>query len=214
MTEKERVERFEAAYNRIDHRLTEYTEQQGRRRKHPFASKLRTTAKRYRRMKKYVDFLLEIGELRNAIVHGRTENDYFIAVPNEDVVLKLEEIEDRMFSPPSVNSKFVKKVTILQADQSLNDVLKLIRSDGYSRYPVYDGKSFVGLLTTNGLARWFASHVKGGTLDHNLKTVSIAEVLESDHRKEAVVFVTKKALIDDVEAMFIDRHPLEAVIIT
>lgn len=214
MTEKERVERFEAAYNRIDHRLTEFTEQQGRRRKHPFASKLRATANRYRRMKKYVDFLLEVGELRNAIVHGRTENDYFIAVPNEDVVLKLEEIEDRMFSPPSVNSKFVKKVTILQADQSLNDVLELIRSDGYSRYPVYDGKSFVGLLTTNGLARWFASHVNGGTLDHNLQTVSITEVLKSDHRKEAVAFVTKKALIDDVEAMFIDRHPLEAVIIT
>ena len=214
MTEKERVERFEAAYNRIDHRLTEFTEQQGRRRKHPFASKLRATANRYRRMKKYVDFLLEIGELRNAIVHGRTDNDYFIAVPNEDVVLNLEKIEQRMFSPESVNSKFVKKVTVLQSDQSLNDVLKLIRSDGYSRYPVYDGKSFVGLLTTNGLARWLASHVNDGIVDSNLQTVSISEVLEADHRKEAVAFVTRKALIDDVETMFTNRHPLEAVIIT
>ena len=136
MTEKDRVERFEAAYNRIDHALTEMVERRGRRQKHPFAAKVRIAATRYRRLGKYVDFLLEIGELRNAIVHSRTDQDYYLAVPNQDTVTKLEAIEQRMFSPPSVSPRYVRTVTTLRADQSLVDVLELVRNDGYSRYPV------------------------------------------------------------------------------
>ncbi|MCH7848837.1 MAG: CBS domain-containing protein [Planctomycetes bacterium] len=214
MTEKDRVERFEAAYNRIDHALTEMTERRGHRQKHPFAAKVRIAANRYRRLGKYVDFLLEIGDLRNAIVHNRTDQDYYIAVPNEDTVTKLEAIEQRMFSPPSVSPQFVRKVITLRADQSLVDVLELVRNDGYSRYPVYEDKRFVGLLTTNGLARWMAEHAKTGRLDVDLREVSIEEVVAADHRKDSVAFVARSALLDDVDAMFSDHKPLEAVIIT
>ena len=214
MTEKDRVERFEAAYNRIDHALTEMVDRRGRRQKHPFAAKVRIAANRYRRLGKYVDFLLEIGDLRNAIVHNRTDQDYYIAVPNEDTVTKLEAIEQRMFSPPSVSPQFVRKVITLRADQSLVDVLELVRNDGYSRYPVYEDKRFVGLLTTNGLARWMAEHAKTGRLDVALREVSIEEVVAADHRKDSVAFVARSALLDDVDAMFSDHKPLEAVIIT
>lgn len=212
MTEKDRVERFEAAYNRIDHALTELTEQ--KRHKRPFAAKVRLAANRRRRLGRHADFLLEIGELRNALVHQRTDRDYYIAVPNEDTVLELERIEQRMFSPPRVTPKFLRKVTVLQADQSLADVLTHIRDDGYSRYPVYERDSFVGLLTTNGMARWAADNVTGGRLDVDLTKVSVNDVLPADHRRESVAFVARDAFIDDVDLMFAGKSPLEAVIIT
>lgn len=216
MTEAERIDRFESAYNRIDRALGDWSGG-GDRRKTGFSAKVRMLANRRRHLAKYKDFLLEIGELRNALVHSRTGEDQYIAVPLESTVLELEHVEKAVFSPERVLPRFQREVVSLHTDQPILDAWQLMRDDGYSRYPVYDrrnGGGFSGLLTSNGLARWTASQLKGPTLSVDTSKVSVGDVLDKDHRKQSVVFVARNALIDDIDELFREHTPLEAVIIT
>ena len=214
MTEAERIDRFEQAYNRIDHALNDMIGSERNPRKHHVAAKVRIAANRRRRMARYADFLLEIGELRNAVVHNRTGDEYFIAVPSQQTVEELERIEQQMFSPERVVPRFQREVRTLAPDDSVAHVLSLIQDDGYSRYPVYSREGFVGLLTPNGVARWIASHMKGNRLEVDVAAAPVSDVLAADHRREAVAFVSRDAFIDDVEEQFREQRPLEAVIIT
>lgn len=214
MTEAERVDRFEAAYNRIDHALNDVIGSSKNPRKHHFAAKVRIAANRRRRMAQYADFLLEIGELRNALVHNRVGDDHYIAIPSVQTVEELERIEQKMFSPERVLPRFQREVRTLGPDDTLARVMSLIRDDGYSRYPVYGREGFIGLLTANGVARWCARQTKNDRLEVELSSTPVSDVLEIDHRREAVVFVSRDSFIDDVEERFREQEPLEAVIVT
>ncbi|MCK4874014.1 MAG: CBS domain-containing protein [Phycisphaerales bacterium] len=217
MTESERVDRFAAAYNRIDHALSDLLDEEPRRRRHSFAAKVRIASRRKKRFHRFADFLLEVGELRNAIVHNRTADEMFIAVPNEETVLDLERIEQRMLDPERVIPRFQRKVLTLSPDQSLADTWNLVQDSGYSRFPVYGKEGFVGLLTSNGFTRWCAGRLKGGRLEIDASAVSVAEVLAVDSRRDRVAFVSREALVDDVDDMYSQRGDagrLEAVIIT
>ncbi|MHC5023653.1 MAG: CBS domain-containing protein [Planctomycetota bacterium] len=213
MTEDERVRRFEIAYNRVDHYLGEAIGDSALGRRRRFAARVRTAAHRRRRLARHVDFLLEAGELRNAIVHNRLGDGSYIAVPNEQTVLELERIERKLSAPDRVFPRFERTVRTLAPDSTLADALGLIRDDGFSRYPVYGREGFVGLLTANGVTRWCADQLHGGHLEVDATAVHVADLLEADHHRENVAFVARDALVDDVDEMFSDTT-LEAVIIT
>jgi CBS domain-containing protein len=217
MSESERVDRFSAAYNRIDHALSEMVGEAGttaRHRKHAFARKIRILANRQRRFVRYADFLLEIGELRNAIVHNRTADEHYIAVPNEETVLELEKIEQRILDPERVIPRFERNVLTLAPDTTLAEAWNLVRDSGRSRFPVYGREGFIGLLTSNGFARFCADRVVDGRLELDATKVQIADVLQADHRKDQVAFVGRNALVDDVDGLYSRKEPLEAVLIT
>jgi CBS domain-containing protein len=212
--ERERIDRFEAAYNRIDRALGDIVDSRSPRRQ-TFAARVRIAANRMRRLAKHVDFLHEVGELRNALVHNRTEADVYIAVPHQETVDKLEGIERLLFAPEKVLPRFARQVITLRPDQSLADAWRLVRTDGYSRYPIYDERlGFVGLLTSNGFARWVANQARDGKLDVDARNVKLSEVLAIDHRKSHVTFVAADAAVGDVAAMFSDNRQLEAVLVT
>jgi CBS domain-containing protein len=163
---------------------------------------------------RYADFLLEIGELRNAMIHNRTGEELYLAVPNEQTVLELERIEQLLLAPERVVPRFQRVVMTLAPDDTLADVWQRIRDHGYSRFPVYGPEGFLGLLTSNGIARWCAAALRNGRLEIDARSVPLSDVLDADHRREHVAFISRDALIDDVEALFTRREPLELVIIT
>lgn len=213
MTEQERVQRFETSYNRVDHALAEIADDRpGHRR--TFAARVRLAANRVRRLAKHADFLLEIGELRNALVHNRLGDGVYIAVPNEETVLQLEEIERALVSPQKVVPRFQRAVKTLQAEATLADAWRLMRQEGYSHYPVYEKGTFIGMLTSNGLARWAASQTHDGVLHVDGRKVAVRDVLPVDHRRDCAAFVRSDAAVDDLPAMFHDNPRLEAIFIT
>ncbi|MCA9290659.1 MAG: hypothetical protein KDA25_05995 [Phycisphaerales bacterium] len=215
LTETERIDRFEASYNRIDRMLGELLERpQHSDRRRPFASKVREASNRFRRLGRHKDFLLEISDLRNALVHNKTGDDLYLGVPTVATVLELEAIERDIASPRTVLPHFQRKVLALQANESLAVAWGHVRKSGFSRYPVYDGPAFVGLLTSNGFARWCASQVSNGHLDVDTTAVRVRDVLAADHRSRDVAFVRDDELLDTVETMFVQNRRLEAVIIT
>ena len=215
MDERERIRRFESAYNRIDKALEELADRTNNGRRRTYASKVRIAANRVRRLSRHVDFLLEVGELRNAIVHNRMGDGTYIAVPLEETVDELEDIERRLFSPDTVIPKFQRKVQRLQSDDSLARAWELMRDTGFTRFPVYENGSFIGLLTSNGFSRWCAKHAsEKGKLNVNANEIEVREVLAADHRREFAAFTAADTPVDDVAVMFRENPTLEAVIVT
>jgi hypothetical protein len=213
MTERERIDRFETAFNRIDRDLGALIGDSPDRR-HTFAARVRIAAGKRRRLGRHSDFLLEIGELRNALVHSRTEVERYLAVPSEEAVIELESISQSISRPVTVIPRFARKVAIIQASTTLATAWDFIRQDGYTKYPVYDRGAFVGLLTPNGFTRWCAAHVNDGRLEVDMKGVRVSDVLAADRRRDAVVFLAADAAVDDARLAFADDPRLEAVIIT
>jgi CBS domain-containing protein len=217
MSEHERIDRFASAYNRVDRALGELLERHGDTQRHGFAARVKIAARRERWLRRYADFLLEVGELRNAIVHNRAAADTYIATPHEKTVRDLEAIERRVVSPERVLPRFGCEVRVVTPDTTLADVWMRIQSDGVSRYPVYDGRRFLGLLTSNGIARWCAEQLTDGRLDIDANAVRVRDVLPSDHRRERVAFLGRTALVDEADDLYETQRTdgvLEAIIIT
>ena len=62
-------------------------------------------------IKKYEEDLLQMAQLRNAIVHEKIGENFVIAEPNQWVVTRIQQIEQALLQPETVLPKFGKKVT-------------------------------------------------------------------------------------------------------
>jgi len=95
-------------------------------------------------------------------------------------------------------------------------VLKRIAARDYSQFPVYTGNKFEGLLTENGITRWFATRAaKDGALN-KFRGVSVRHLLpqEECELQEACTFVSGSEEVRAVRNMFANQALLEAVLIT
>lgn len=130
--------------------------------------------------------LLQFAELRNAIVHGELFDGQPIAEPHPQIIQRIEAIRDALVSPAlAIEILGPKPVEILRPDSSITRALSLIRDTTISQFPVYRGERFVGLLTTNTVARWVANN-----LDDNghLDAATVADVITYAEHTESVEF--------------------------
>ncbi len=100
-------------------------------------------------------------DLRNAIVHHHVSPDYVIAEPHIHVVERIEHIDEALARPKLVGQLFRKRVMSFQATDSLKHTLKAIRKRKYTQFPVYNGNTFQGLVTTVGITNWLATSMVG-----------------------------------------------------
>ncbi|MGU3587147.1 CBS domain-containing protein [Rhodococcus sp. C26F] len=127
-------------------------------------------AKEYaRRHRTQVDLpaLRAFADLRNALVH----QDYYggkpVADPVPEVVEAIERLRDRIIDPPKVLQVLPRRApAVFETGTPLNRVLDEIRRHDYSQFPIYEDDTYLGLLTTNCIARWLA---------HRLATDEIVE---------------------------------------
>ena len=61
-----------------------------------------------RRHQKYEEDLLQMAQLRNAIVHEKIGENFVIAEPNQWVVTRIQQIEQALLQPETVLPKFGK----------------------------------------------------------------------------------------------------------
>ena len=85
-------DRFIVAYNRIEKILAEKADSNDYSPFYRLIDKVKITNSVVR---KYEDDLREFGDLRNAIVHSRTDVDYVIAEPHDEIVEHIELIEEK-----------------------------------------------------------------------------------------------------------------------
>lgn len=160
------------------------------------------------------DDLLQLAQLRNAIVHEKISEDFVIADPNDWAVKRIKEIEAELEKPETVLPLFGKKVTGFEKDLPLSEILKTVAKKRYSQFPLYDHGKFEGLITLRVIGYWCAqmSLENGGVID--LKNKKAEDMLFADGKTTNYYFVAGDTPVYEVEGMFREKANLEAVLIT
>ena len=207
---KSNGERFIVAYNRLDQGLRNIYNIKA---SLGFGEVIRKISPINSIIKKYEDDLIEIGRLRNAIVHA--SGDTLIAEPNTEVVERLEQIARIVTTPPRVLDTLAKrKVYSVEGSTPLGEVCLKMFESGYSIVPVYIKNTLVGVINRKMIVDSIGAGIKAGVVLDNLLKQPVASALDvlnvSNHYEVAPSSVT----IDSMIFMFQQNRKLSTVVIT
>lgn len=206
----ERAEEFLSSFNRIE---KWFREQLNSPTNMGFSEMVRRLSrKKDSQVSRFQDDLIQMAQLRNAIVHEQISNDFVIAEPNEWAVKRMQEIETSLISPEKVLPRFSKKVTGFDMNVSIKDILSIVARKQYSQFPIYDDGIFKGLITVRGLGIWLAIESSKG--DIHLEGRKASEILASNYKGSNYQFVDKETSVFQVEELFMTQVRLEAILIT
>jgi predicted transcriptional regulator len=204
------IQQFEADYNAVDHALRKAL---GSDKQVPFTRLVSLYSERHTFWGD-AEPLKTIAEIRNAIVHGKTEPYRYVAIPTPAIADQLRQCRERLMNPARAIPTFQRPVKAVSIRDTLAGVLKIINEQDYSQFPVYEDEQFRGLFTENGVTRWLAHHVVKTLSLVELDDISIGRVLRNEERRKNYHFVARNLRVDDVSALFAKEALLEAVLIT
>ena len=124
----------------------------------------------------YQHDLRQFAKLRNAIVHSQ-KDDTVIAEPIDWTVEQIEKLKDLVINPPKAKPLLKNKVVWVDANRSIAEALELIIPRNLSQAPIYEVDKFVGLLTTDTIARWLAKNITDNTVSEQC-SVTVAHVYD------------------------------------
>lgn len=129
-------------------------------------------------------------DLRNVLVHE--EGNAIYAIPSDEALTALKEIQEEYHKPRKVYDLLKKPVERVEANQRLSYVLGLMKETNFSQLPAYDGDRFIGLVNGNVISRWLASNLDmGGNLIKNLGSVDIRHVLDFQEKCDKAGFIPR-----------------------
>lgn len=141
-------------------------------------------------------FLRDMSALRNAISHGPYYGGLPIAEPNPRFVDEICRLRHLILKPPLAWDCLDlgrRKVSATTLDTPIRAVLELVHRYDYSQVPVYGAKRYVGLLTTNCIARWLADRMDNTALIANESVAAVMEFAEAHDRALLVPKTTTAA---------------------
>ncbi|WP_181346809.1 CBS domain-containing protein [Thalassobacillus sp. CUG 92003] len=207
------VERFELAFNQIHHHLkilNNYPKNDN------FMELMQQSKAKHSVIRQHFEQLKQLAKLRNAIVHERIRDDYYIAYPHLEVVETIEKIKQTLDQPPKTLEWATTPVLYYRSYSPLSNILDAFTQHRVSQFPVYDKEhQFLGLLTNDGLVNWLAHNQSNGSI--STEDVQASHVLEFEQAHN-VHFLDSASTIFDLEEAF-ERNgeaksKLKAVIIT
>jgi predicted transcriptional regulator len=209
----EKVARFEAAFNRIHEKLKELVRETNE--YAPYSDVLYAARRLHNVVRYNYENLKQFGYLRNAIVHKKIREDFYIAEPHDKVVEEIERISGILLQPPLALSVASQPVKSYSPQTSLIEILKMMDEKGYSQFPIYAENSFQGLLTDGGIAKWLSRNLVGKSA--HLEGVTAADLIPLE-KKHSVKFLARNSSIYDLEALFEksfeENKKLKAILIT
>ena len=108
-------------------------------------------------VKRYAEDLLEYAELRNAIVHNKINTNYAIAEPHDTVIDSMKTVEKELIQPRKVFPLFASDVHTFEVNDRISDLLQVINEKGFTKFPIYEGNKFRGLISQKGITNWLAT---------------------------------------------------------
>lgn len=204
------AETFLSSYNRIEKELKR---QLGNPSSMGFSEMVRRLSKkRDNLVGSHENDLLQLAQLRNAIVHDQIADDFVIAEPNDWAVDRILLIEKALTNPEKVLPRFAKKVTGFEQTLPLLELLKIVAQKRYSQFPIYDKGIFQGLITLRTIGLFFAEASLHKTL--NLEGQTVQDLLVVTPKRTNFEFVAADTTVAEVEQMFRTENLLEAILIT
>lgn len=166
-------------------------------------------------VRRYKDDLKEYADLRNAIVHERSDG-HVIAEPNERAVGNFNRIKTALLQPPKVLPRFQMPVKSRTTDECIGLALADMHQGSFSQLPVLKNGKVVALLTSETIVRWLASEITNDVV--SLQETLIHTVLEHVEDDEHYCFLPRNASLHDVIGKFEEftsrGKDLDAILIT
>jgi predicted transcriptional regulator len=166
-----------------------------------FSELLSIASRKNKLVGRYHKDLKEFADLRNAIVHERTDH-HVIAEPNDRAVRDFSHIRSMLLSPPKVIPKFLRDVLVKQAEDSVGSAVVAMRSASFSQVPIVSREKIIAVLTPDAVSRWLAHELSNDLV--SLLDTSIAEVLPHTEDPEHYAVVSHKASLVEVLDIFED----------
>src|SRR5947207_303828 len=192
------IQNFEADFNTVDHFLRKDL---GSDKQVAFSRLVYEYSERHAAWRD-AELLRTTAEIRNAIVHGKTEPYRYVAIPTPMIARQLRKCRDRLMNPTRAFPRFQRTIEKVSIHDTLAKVLKIIHQTDYSQFPVYEEMRFRGLLTENGVTRWLAHHVVRIFSLVELDDISVGHVLQNEEKRKNYHFVSRDMRVDDVSALF------------
>lgn len=161
-----------------------------------FYQVLQLAAKRNSTVRKYEIELQEYADLRNAIVHQRSDEGEIIAQPIDSVVSKIERIADLLAQPEKLKDHFLKSVKVCHPQEDVKQVFMKMNELGTSKLPIYQNHEFVGLLTLEMIANWAVLH------QTEMPNPCVHDIFKPQYKKEKVLFLSKEASVIEALEVF------------
>ncbi len=212
MSKSSNAQRFIQAYNEIDHSLrTIY----GFKRSLTYADLIRKAVTLNAVIRKYEETLIDYGRLRNSIVHKSNPN-YVIAEPHDDVVEEFEKIAKLVATPPKAIDKVCERnVMCISHDSTVRSAIELIAETGYSNIPVYNGNLLLGVVNRSILIEVLGLESKnGGSLDDKANNTILQDIMADSEKRIYYKVADRNISVEKALDMFYAERKLEAVLIT
>ena len=162
---------------------------------------------------KYEDDLIQIAQLRNAIVHESIAPDFIIAQPNQWIIDRILTIEKQLYHPKKVGDVFCKKVVSFEQGTPLLELLKIASHKKYSQFPLHNQGKFVGVITLRMLGYWFSQYLTEAN-DTPIEQLKAKDILTIEGKKANYQFVGEQTLVADVLKIFHQYPQLEVIFVS
>ena len=206
-------EKFLTIYNNLEQFLKKKIEAE----EHiPFQQLVRFSSEKYKELYFYRHDLIEYGQLRNAIVHTRDGNK-LIAEPLEETVENFEKIYLKITRPKTILEIIKNKVFVFSPEDTLEKVLKFMGEKDFTTIPVYEGKTFRGVIKSSRLTHWLIESSKNSEyIDY--KSVKLEELLTFKEEINIIKFVARDTNVYEIRDIYKKNIPtmnqIDAIIIT
>lgn len=212
MKQQSNARKFINAYNKIDYAVRV---QHGFKRSMSFSEVIRKAVPLNYTVRKYEDDLIDFGRLRNAIIHGSSD-EFVIAEPHDDVVKKIEHVCQLITTPPkAIEAVCDRNVLCVQNDVSVKDVIQLIATSSFSNIPVYKEGGLIGVANGQRILDHIGTQISlGKDIDEFVSKTKIEDIISSSSNLKYYDVVPKDATIEEVLNCFTKNRKLIAVLIT
>lgn len=188
-------DQFMQSFNNIENLLRKMIDA---RRNLPFYRLVEKNAKESQLVKQFYDELKSMGDLRNFIVHGDIE--YPLATASKSTIERIQFIEKQLTNPTRILDLFSRNIKGIDEEDSLESVLEIVKTDGYSQIPVVNKNGFTGLITENGITNWLANNAHKNII--SIKDTKVKDVVLGDEYTENYSLMYSKDPLYDVIETF------------
>jgi CBS domain-containing protein len=164
----------------------------------------------------YLISLQTFAALRNAIDHNSHHGAYPIAEPIPEIVDEVRRLCKKIKAPPEALAVLPEMdVCSVRPDEPISAALDYVRQFDFSQLPVYESGRYVGILTTNTIARWLAVQIIDGKEHRN---ADVSEVMEFRESSDCALLVDRTLTAADAIYQLAygnsEGGPVNALIVT
>src|SRR3989344_966700 len=202
MKQQDGTDKFLAIYNEIDHYMRGFL---NAREYVDHGALLRQMSEKNRLFTDYYKDLKLFAELRNLLVHNPyPDRSNPLMIPHDYITQKYEEIKNSIMRPKKAIDIAVRRELIYTTTLDANavDVMAEMDDKTYTHVPVIEQDKMIGVFSENTILAYLVDH-KDAIIMKDTKVSEFKEFIGLDsHKSEYFEFVSRNALLVEVEALF------------